>query len=334
MECKNKILRPTLNENGMALFASLFVMSLMMVVSVSIMRSITHKNELKRQEEIKLKAANLANKVNFVLNNRVGWAITQEQNKAVFDQYYKNYIATVKNTGGTGLQGGTQRTGGPIYSEMPIYDGPVMSDGPIIAPPIQDEELFVPNIDLYDSDTKKLLVGSTSYNSGFTLDGEVCYKFDAYNGNDDCPFRYEIMLSGIKVVAGAVTGYNVSANLLYYPKSKKYPLNTKTINYSFNKAIDFSVGGGNDNLFLDEAKKICDAIGGIFDPKKHTCSNLITNASPVCPDGEVFNGYSSTDGVYGRCSPKSLVSRSWGGYCGANQYLAFGEQGKPKCADY
>ncbi|MGZ5280041.1 MAG: type IV pilus modification PilV family protein, partial [Pseudobdellovibrionaceae bacterium] len=52
-----------------------------------------------------------------------------------------------------------------------------------------------PSLDLYVAGSTTAYYPATNPKSGFDIAGNPCMAFDAENGNDGCPFRYEVKLA-------------------------------------------------------------------------------------------------------------------------------------------
>ena len=318
------------NEKGIALFSSLFILALMMIISVSILNSVQKKNEIKNQVNIRLKAANLRYKLLSAINNKANWELTQKNNSKVLLRKPEAIKGTVDATLDPGLDAGTVPLSAKVSNKQSnvsqIGDNSIGIGQPVLEPGVVQPVLEpviggisdsipafkYPTIDFYDAESGTVVINSKESNSGFTLDGQPCNSFDAVKGDDNCVFKYLITVKSTNFnAAGNPISYMLHSELLYKPRKVKYPFNPKTNFYSFDQLIDYSNGGSNSNLFQDQAQHICEQYGGKYNFKSNTCSKQVTQASSACQPGQTYSGPDKA------CQTTHLANIN----CGDGQYM-------------
>lgn len=306
------------NEKGIALFSSLFILALMMIISVSILNSVQKKNEIKNQVNIRLKAANLRYKLLSIINNKANWEVTQKNNSDVLLKNSKQASeeATLDPAAQTKQSSKTSSAQlRPDVSQVVAADPKAVLDvGLVEISPEGVIKTKYPTINLYDAESEKVVIDSNDSKSGFTLDGQPCDTFDAVKGDENCIFKYLVsVINRTYNGAGDPVSYTLHSELLYKPSKTKYPFNPRTNFYSFDQTIDYSNGGSNSNLFQDQAKEICEKYGGEYNFKTNTCTKQVTQANAPCAAGQAYSGPDKDK----QCQTTHLANNN----CGAGQYM-------------
>lgn len=144
-----------------------------------------------------------------------------------------------------------------------------------------------------------VLADSTVDDQGFDRWGNPCGSFDAANGNDACPFRYNLTWSPVFRPDGTcpATGCPIRVNgaLQFRPA-------TNTMGLINPARYEINVVRGREAGSLRE---MCAAINGVFNQISDTCE-LPTAATTQCPAG--FYLLSSPETGALRCLPLATTS--------------------------
>lgn len=138
-----------------------------------------------------------------------------------------------------------------------------------------------PKINIYDADTSAVVFNSTSSTAGHDSEGNACNDFNATQGNDRCPFHYEVTVKSVTNNGGQYLVV-VRAELFFKARNSKYIFNAKKDQFSF----DYTVG--TDPTVV---KEICESIGGVFNTTNNTCTKTLTQ-SASCGLNQTYQGQS------------------------------------------
>lgn len=116
---------------------------------------------------------------------------------------------------------------------------------------------------------------------GFNLSAQPCNNFSNSNGNDACPFRYELDWLPTNCTAGKCD-VRVNGTLLYRPANPA----TGTLNTN---RFTISVIRGREGGTLQSS---CWSMNGVFDQATNTCT--LGARQSACPDGQFLSQASNS----------------------------------------
>ena len=173
-----------------------------------------------------------------------------------------------------------------------------------------------PSLDIYTPDSSTAYYQATNGQAGFDLKGNPCTGFSA-NGNDECPFRYEITLSN-RVFQNANWIDTLHFALSFKPASSGLILNTGNSQFTFDLVR---------NLNDQSVEASCISIKGVYHPDTNSCSEKMTNAVATCDSGKTYRGPASNS-TSGNCDIKTSSPTA----CAAGQVIkGFDSSGSPFC---
>lgn len=133
------------------------------------------------------------------------------------------------------------------------------------------------------------LTDPTSASYGFNSSGDPCSTFDAVNGNDQCPYRFEVTWRPVCPLAGGpcINPQNQFKGELKFSSQKMITPNLKKFSFRFFPAkMDSTL------------EQQCLAINGSFDPASRTCRAPMEG---LCPAGQIVVRLDSNNNKY--CAP-------------------------------
>lgn len=173
---------------------------------------------------------------------------------------------------------------------------------------------------------------TTNTKAGFNALGKPCSNsnghndgyFDSKNGNDKCPFRYDVRIENRELRHGSWVE-TVKFELIFKPKSAKLILNSKQTNYGNQAGYSFTI---TRNFSSASVETSCISLMGTYNSQTAKCSIRLTqdanctaqypgspqiytgpNAQPcaspknttTCPAGTALKGFET--GGTPACSP-------------------------------
>ncbi len=270
--------RPLANEKGMVLMASIMLGVVLSILAVAVLAQIENKNKIQKKIDLSSSAFKIKENLMTAFNSKMGWTRTKNENQTKIALF---------NSGASGAGG---------------------SPSSATLTPIK--------IDIYSGDNPNPVVVADQPTVGFTFDGQICTGFNENEGNDLCPFRYEISLKTVTQTTSD-TIIKVMAFLKFKPADSKYVLNTLKSDFTFEYTPSFESQSAND---------MCLAIGGYYNTQNLTCTHNITNNSANCPSGNSYRGPAAESNL--NCDQTKPASTT----CTANQYVVFDQAtNEPSC---
>lgn len=159
-----------------------------------------------------------------------------------------------------------------------------------------------------------IIFDSTVARNGFNERGEACTTFDAFAGNDACPFRYEVKWTPTCSGSCINPEIRLDVALLYSPKQSSFRIDTQKHALLFYRSPIF-----------DSLSSNCTTLNGVFNAATGVCewTRLSSNCSSTnqvlvgfdasgneicepfpavtCPAGEFITGFASDGSL--QCSP-------------------------------
>lgn len=142
-----------------------------------------------------------------------------------------------------------------------------------------------PTLDIYTPDSNTPFYQPTNAQAGFDLKGNPCTTYSA-NGNDTCPFRYDITLKS-RVFQNANWIDTLHFALTFTPASAGLILNTSTTQFTFDLVR---------NLNDQSVESACISISGLYDAETNSCSAKITKSVATCGGSQTYRGPASNNG--------------------------------------
>lgn len=175
-------------------------------------------------------------------------------------------------------------------------------------------------INIYQADGTDPYYNSELATTGFDYRANPCSQFVddmTLDGNDACPFRYDILLQNKTQVNGSWVE-TIRFTLLYHPKSQDILFNSNVPEFNFDIARNFNE---------QSVESTCISIGGLYDNIKNNCSRKISNELSTCGTGKVIK--SQNKSANENCVSASVPTKS----CNTGQVIkGFNSQGQPLCA--
>lgn len=178
-----------------------------------------------------------------------------------------------------------------------------------------------PLIEIYQvNSTGSAYYASNSPTAGFDYNAQPCNSYSndlTAEGNDACPFRYNIYLkSRVQVNDNWVD--TLKFELAYRPKNKDIIFNPNSPEFNFDIAR---------NLNEQSIESSCISIGGVYNDLTHECSNKLTNPVSNCGPGKILKSQQNIQSS-ANCVNTSIKSFT----CNGNQVIkGFNQQGNPIC---
>lgn len=232
------------NSRGSVFIGVLFLGAALSIISVGILNQLDQSKSIKQQKNFKVVADKLRDAVIYNLESKVNWEKTIQMNQDTFER--------LKN-----------KLNQPGAAKEAQFDSNESS-----------------GIDLYDANTNQVIFNTLNPTQGFSNIGIACNEFSLSQGNNSCPYRYEMQLTRVKVVNSHYF-FSVRANLFFSPKDKKMAFNTQKF-HSFE--YDFQSN-------LKSINKACEVLGGVVDGAGN-CTRQITVKNNECEVDHYFTGSS------------------------------------------
>ncbi len=126
---------------------------------------------------------------------------------------------------------------------------------------------------------KKIVVDTSSPSAGWDINGIACDTFDATNGNNECPFRYEVSWKALCADEGCSSPDHIFKGELKVAFKRK-DISINPITYGFNI---FLPGPGEKNVTTCEQSLL-----GNYTPADKTCYLKMRES---CPTGQFVIGF-------------------------------------------
>jgi Na+-transporting NADH:ubiquinone oxidoreductase subunit NqrC len=173
-----------------------------------------------------------------------------------------------------------------------------------------------PMLDIYLPQVTQPYYQASNSRAGFDAKGNACNEF-SNEGNDACPFRYEItVLSHTQQNGNWID--KLHFHLLFRPRSKETVLNAESSNYTFDLVRNL------DDRSIESA---CVSVNGVYHSESNDCSVTLTKAVTSCPTGQTYRG-PATDAQSSNCAPRSVATQSCSG---SNVIKGFDSDRNPIC---
>jgi hypothetical protein len=147
-------------------------------------------------------------------------------------------------------------------------------------------------LDIFLTDPERAYYPSREATAGFDLHANPCSGFDSLQGNDDCPFHYEIALIDRKKVNNNWVD-TVQLTLSFRPRSSNLVLKTSGPEYSFILSRNFpetSLGGLMLMTMEDQCSGATAYRGPVENKQKTKCDPSYTK--PIsCGTGKVIKSF-------------------------------------------
>lgn len=266
------------SEKGSSLMSIVLAIGLMGIATLGILSWSTQKSHAGRQMNIHAVADQIKQRLVGAVISPNSWQLTQNYNTRAFAD-------------------------------------PVFSQGNGNGPAANSEAY--PKLNLYIAGSSGIYYETNNPNAGFSPAGVPCTNFDAQNGNDACPFRYDIRLVRHVYQNGNWID-TVRFELTFKPASSKYILNSKKSQYTFDLVR---------NLDEKSVESSCIALNGQYNANTGECSVRITRATSCAQNSGAYRGPAANGGQ--SCETPRAASLA----CGTGQVIkGFDARGTPQCA--
>jgi type II secretory pathway pseudopilin PulG len=171
-------------------------------------------------------------------------------------------------------------------------------------------------LDIYSQDSNDPFYRTTNPEAGFDLKGNPCTSF-SMNGNDNCPFRYDITLKS-RVFQNGNWIDTLHFALNFRPSSAGFVLNATANQFTFDIVR---------NLNDQSVEAACISIKGVYNASTNSCTAKITRSVASCGVSQTYRGPGLNSGA-SNCDNKVVAQKA----CSGNQVIkGFGNDGDPIC---